>query len=241
MPSFNQGRYLESALESVFAQNVSFEIYVMDGGSSDNSLEILKRWDSRLTGWRSGPDGGQACAINNGMRLGSAPYVCWLNSDDLFQPEGLASLLEALKKKPAAPLAYGLCWNLQGETKRQWPVNVEPFSRKRLAARCIVAQPATLIRRNAWESVGGLDESLHMALDYDLWWRLFARFGEFAFVDNYVATNRVHADTKTRNFRRLHYKEAMSVVKRHNGHVPIRWWLAQPYSIWYKALIRQFL
>ena len=106
---------------------------------------------------------------------------------------------------------------------------VSPFSEPALARRCIVSQPATLIRRSAWESVGGLDARLHLALDYDLWWRLHRAFGPLLFVDAFVAVNREHAQTKTRSNWREHYREAIAVVREHHGSAPLKWWIAQPY------------
>ena len=113
---------------------------------------------------------------------------------------------------------------------------VRPFSARWFANYCFITQPATLIRRTAWESVGGLDPTLHMAMDYDLWWRLYKTCGPLCFVDEYTAVNREHAKTKTGTLRRLHYREAMNVVRRHHGRVPMKWWLAQPYAVWYRAL-----
>jgi GT2 family glycosyltransferase len=240
VPSFNQGRFLEQALTSIFAQGVAVEVFVADAGSTDESLAIIEKWAPRLAGWRSHPDAGQAAAINECIARGSAPYVAWLNSDDWLLPEGFAKLIAALENAPAAPAAYARAWNAIEGSGRMKPVWVEAFSEKRLAWRCIVSQPAVLMRRSAWESVGGLDASLHMALDYDLWWRLFRAFGPLLFVDAFAAVNREHALTKTRTNRRLHYKEAMAVVRRYHGSVPVKWWLAQPYSIWLRALMRQW-
>lgn len=95
-----------------------------------------------------------------------------------------------------------------------------------------------MIRRSAWEAVGGVDAKLHMAMDYDLWWRLFKSAGPLHFVDDFVAVNREHEDTKTKTQRRRHYREAMAVVHRHYGSVPLKWWLAQPYAVWLKILMR---
>lgn len=236
VPSFNQGRFLAAALDSIFAQDLPVEVFVMDGGSTDDSVSIIRAREPRLAGWRSGPDGGQAAAINEGIARGRAPYVAWLNSDDLYLDGGIAALLKALEANPSAPAAYGRASNLVDATGHSRPVWVEPFSERRLSLRCIISQPATLMRRTAWEAVGGLDPSLHMALDYDLWWRLYRSFGPLAFTDALVAVNREHEGTKTRNFRRRHYQEAISVVRRHHGHVPLKWWLAQPYSVFYKSL-----
>ena len=236
VPSFNQGRFLDEALTSIFRQEVPVEVYVLDGGSRDGSLDVIRRWAPRLAGWRSGPDDGQAAAINEGIAQGSAPFVCWLNSDDWWLPGGLATLLRALHAAPAAPAAYGRAWNVVDGSGRRSAVWVEPFDEHRLARRCIVSQPATLIRRSAWQAVGGVDPRLHMAMDYDLWWRLYRTVGPLEFVDAFVAVNRVHDATKTRRHRRLHYREAIDVVRRHHGRVPLKWWLAQPYAVWFRSL-----
>lgn len=208
----------------------------MDGGSTDNSLEIIRRWEPSLAGWRSHPDKGQASAINEGIANGIAPYVYWLNSDDWLLPNGLTTLLSALERNCSAPAVYGQCLNYMENTGKQFPVWVEPFDPHRMAVRCIISQPATLIRRTSWDAVGGLNPELHMAMDYDLWWRLYKSFGPLHFVDSPVAVNRVHNTTKTNTQRRLHYREAISVVRRYNGYLPLKWWLAQPYAVWFKSL-----
>ena len=239
VPSLNQGSFLEAALKSIFQVNLSVEVYVMDGGSTDCSLEIIRNWESRLSGWRSGPDLGQAAAINEGIALGTAPYVCWLNSDDRFLPDALQKLCKELEQAPLVPGVYGKAWNEfypSGKLSNVW---VEPFSASRLARRCIVSQPASLIRRSAWEKVGGLDEKLHMAMDYDLWWRIFKQVGPLSFVNEYIAVNSIHQVTKTNMLRGLHYKEAMAVVRTHYGSLPLKWWLYMPYSVWYKSLVNK--
>ena len=240
VPSYNQGRYLDHALKSIFEQALPVEVFVADGGSTDDSVSILERWAPRLAGWRSHRDNGQAAAINECIARGSAPFVCWLNSDDWFLPGGLRLLHAALEANPAAPAAYARAWNFIDRSGKMRPVWVEPFSEKRLAWHCIVSQPATLIRRAAWEQVGGLDESLHMALDYDLWWRLYKTFGALQFVSDYAAVNREHAQTKTLSNRSLHYREAIAVVRKYHGRVPLKWWLAQPYSVWMRSALHRF-
>lgn len=238
VPSFNQGRFLDDALTSIFEQDVPIEVFLMDGGSTDKTRDVIEKWKNRLSGWRCYPDDGQAAAINEGVALGSAPYVCWLNSDDLFLAGGLRKLVNALEGAPEAPAAYGRAWNLVDETGMSYPVWVEEFSQRRLALRCIVSQPATLIRRSAWEAVGGTDENLHMVMDYDLWWRLYKYQGALHFLNDFVAVSREHDETKTKVQRRRHYREAIAIVRKHNGHVPLKWWIAQPYAVWYKSLFR---
>ena len=236
VPSYNQGRYLDKALDSIFAQNLAVEVFVADGGSTDGSVDIIRRWEPRLLGWRSHADAGQAAAVNEGIAQGSAPYVCWLNSDDWLLPGGLRLLHGALEDSSTSPMAYGRVWNYdEGSARQRRNLEVRAFSEGLLAQFNIIAQPATLVRRPAWEAVGGLDPALRMAMDYDLWWKIYKRFGTPRFVDAHVAVNRRHSETKTRLQRRLHYQEAMDVVRRHHGRVPIKWWLAQPIAVWYRS------
>jgi hypothetical protein len=239
VPSLQQGAYLAEALDSILAQDIPVELFVADGGSTDGSVEIIRARQERLAGWRSHPDQGQAAAINECIARGRAPFVCWLNSDDLLLPGALRTLAGALERDPHAPAVYGRVWNQRGSTRT--PAWVEPFSERRLALRCILSQPGTLVRRSAWEAVGGLDPALGMAMDYDLWWRLYRQRGPLGFVDAWVAVNREHAGTKTRNNRALHYREAIDVVRRHHGSVPLKWWLYQPYAVWGKALRQSLL
>lgn len=236
VPSYNHAAFLAEALESIFAQDVPVEVYVADAGSTDGSVDVIRRYEDRLLGWRSRADAGQAAAINEGIAAGTAPCVCWLNSDDLLLPGGLAKLLAALDAEPGAAMAYGRAWDVHDDGRRS-PVFVRPFKAWLMAQLCIVSQPATLIRRSAWEAVGGLDAALHLALDYDLWWRLYRRFGQPVFVNDFVAVNRVHAATKTATQREAHYREAIDVVRRHYGRVPLKWYLAQPYAVWYRSRV----
>lgn len=240
IPSFNHAEFLDQAIASVFAQDIACEVFVLDAGSTDTTAEIIRKWAPRLAGWRSYRDQGQAAAINEGLALGSAPFVCWLNSDDWLLPGGLRLLSDALSANAHAAVAYGRAWNVRMPSGIRRPVwGPAPFSLRRMANYCMVSQPASLIRRKAWDAVGGLRTDLHMAMDYDLWWRLHKQAGVLEFVDAFVAVNRDHDATKTNRHRALHYREAMSVVKEHYGHVPLKWWLAQPYSVFWRGLVAQ--
>lgn len=204
----------------------------MDGGSDDETIPVIRHWESLLAGWRSHRDSGQAAAINEGVRRGKAPYVAWLNSDDAYLPGGLRVLLEALAEHTQWPVVYGQAWHTDAVLKKTSRVWTRPFDEWWFAQGCFIAQPATLIRRTAWETVGGLDESLRMAMDYDLWWRLYRRFGPPGYVPHEIAVNRNHDRTKTHTHRRDHYREAMATVNRHYGRVPIKWRLAWPIAVW---------
>jgi glycosyltransferase involved in cell wall biosynthesis len=241
VPSLNQGRFLADALDSTFSQSVPVEVFVMDAGSSDETIDVLRAFEHKLAGWRSKADRGQAAAINDGVAMGSAPYVCWLNSDDWWLDHALETLVTALNERATVAFAYGNVWNVSDPGGNVKPVWVSPFNRVAMAKRCLVSQPGTLIRRQAWEQVGGLDESLRMAMDYDLWWRLINTFGAPCYVSKYVAVNRDHEQTKTNSARRLHYVEAKNVVQRHYGRIPLKWYLAHPYAVTYRSLKNQLI
>jgi glycosyltransferase involved in cell wall biosynthesis len=240
VPSFNQGMFLDQTLSSIFGQDVDVEVILLDAGSTDCTLEVIEKWKSRLSFWRSHSDNGQAAAINEGVARGSAPLVCWLNSDDWFLANGLNALSKALQHQADRPMVYGRVLNFFDRSQRWSNVWVQPFSARRLALRCIVSQPGTLIRRNVWEALGGVNEDLHLAMDYDLWWRIYKRFGAPLFIEDVVAVNRVHRETKTSRLRARHYAEAMDVVRTHNGKIPAKWWLYRPYSVWLKSFLNRF-
>lgn len=235
VPSRDQGAHLPATLDSILNQAVRTEICVADGGSTDNSADVLQQYAPKLHWMRSARDGGQSAAINEAMRHGSAPYVCWLNSDDLFLPGALEALVDVLEKNPQAPAAYGRTKlvDTDGNAAGHYPTHA--FSEKALARRCFISQPSTLIRREVWESLDGLDENLHMAMDYDLWWRIYREFGELAFVDQSVAQDRRHPASKTSTRRYQHYTEAFAVLRRHYGRIPMIWYAKWPWSVWYKS------
>lgn len=236
LPSFNQGRYLAQALASVVGQRYPIELIVVDGGSTDETPGILQAWEDRFAWWRSGPDSGQSAAINEGMAHGTAPFVAWLNSDDWYLPGGLDRLIDALAAHPDAPGVYAETRNADAAGRIGNRYFTQEFTETNLARRCIVSQPATLVRRSVWEALGGLDPNLHYAMDYDLWWRVYRGYGPLVRVRHDVAVNRIHTETKTQSARREQVIEAMRVVRRHCGHVPLKWYVAWPYSVWWKTL-----
>jgi len=207
------------------------EVMLADGGSTDDTQRVIARWRHRLTWWRSAPDQGQAASINEAIERGRAPFVCWMNSDDLFLSEGLAALVQALEADPGTAVVYGGCRLIDENghligLHRSGEVSVQSLSR-----RCVVPQPASLIRRDTWNRIGGLKESLNFSLDYDLWWRLYHSGSRFTRIGVDVAAARFHPHAKSFTKAREMYAEAKSVVHHHYGSLPMSWRLREPFSI----------
>jgi GT2 family glycosyltransferase len=231
VPNLNQGRFLGAALDSLRLQLVAPRSAVLDAGSSDGSRELLQARQGELAYWRSAPDRGQAAAINEGLAwlIAADPAidaVGWLNADDFFVTGGLDRLADALSAHPdwVAVAGRGLLAGEDGALGDEIPT--ARFSREAFAHACTICQPATLIRRAAWERVGGLDDTLEMCFDYDLWWRL-ADIGVIGYLDVVVAASRDHGSTKTRRRREQYFREATAIVRRETGAVPWHWYISR--------------
>jgi len=177
-PSLNQGRFIEDTLRSVLSQDYPrIEYLVVDGGSTDGTIAILGRYDAKLR-WISEPDDGQGAAINKGLRLTSGEIVGWLNSDDVYEPQAVSAAVAHLRQHPETALVYGDATLIDVESNDIGPCShVEPVNLDRLVHEGdYIVQPAAFFRRSAFAEVGGLDESLHWALDYDLWLKIARRF-----------------------------------------------------------------
>jgi len=172
-PSFNQAQFLENTLRSVLQQDYpSIEYFVVDGGSTDGSVEIIKRYAGRLTWWVSEKDAGQAEAINKGLGRAKGEIVAWLNSDDLYLPGAVSQAVAALEANPQVGMVFGdaLTIDLHGR-----PLNRLSFADWGLADLLryrIICQPAVFMRRSVLEQAGLLDPSYHFMLDHHLWVRI---------------------------------------------------------------------
>ncbi len=202
-PSYNQGTFIERTVRSVLAQRGDFDLeyLVLDGGSTDETLAILRRYEDRLR-WSSEPDRGQSDAINKGFRRATGDVLGWLNSDDVYEPGALQAVVTALRDS-GRRWGFGECRIIDEDDRevrsaiaryKTWAAR--RYSRAGLVARNFIAQPATFFRRDLLDEVGPIDETLHLAMDYDLWLR-FARVAEPVFVPAPLAAFRWHGRSKT--------------------------------------------
>ena len=197
-PSFNQSAYLEQAIRSVLEQDYpDVEYMVMDGASTDGSVDIIRKYSSRLVYWASEKDSGQADAINKGMRRVRGEIVAWLNSDDYYLPGAIKSAVTALESNPQAVMVYGnmLAVDQTGQTINQ--LRYRQLTLEDLLCFQIVGQPAVFMRRAAFEKAGGLDLNFHFMLDHQLWIKLAAQ-GSIVHVNQTWSAARYHPLAKNR-------------------------------------------
>ena len=220
VPSYNQGRFIGEALDSILSQGYpDLEVLVMDGGSTDETLEILKGYGHRIR-FESGRDGGQADALNRGFAKATGEIVGWLNSDDRYCPGAIEEGVAALETEPEAGFVYGE-GELIAEDGRviSRSSSVHQFDLWRLIHVIdFIMQPAVFMRRVVLIEAGGLDVSLHYGLDWDLWIRMALR-GSVVYCPSFLAQSREHAATKTScgGFRR--WRELKQIVCRHGGSI----------------------
>jgi GT2 family glycosyltransferase len=212
-PSFNQASYLEQTLCSVLDQDYpNLEYIVMDGGSTDGSLEIIKRYASRLAYWSSEKDAGQADAVNKGMARAKGEIVAWLNSDDYYLPGAVKAAVETFEHNPDAALIYAdmLAVDERGQAFNTF--HYRRLSLQDLLSFQIIGQPAVFMRRSAFEKAGGLDTSYHYLLDHHLWIRIAAR-GRILHVPKTWAAARYHAAAKNRAHAAAFGQEAFRILE----------------------------
>jgi glycosyltransferase involved in cell wall biosynthesis len=221
-PSFNQAKFIAETIESVLAQNYpNLEYIVMDGGSTDGTLDILRRYGERLH-WVSEPDRGQADAVNKAVALGHGEIIGWLNSDDTYAPGALERAARAFARWDDLAVMYGDADHVLEDGTRYAPYPTASFDHRRLAEDCFICQPAAFVRRKFFNEAGGLDPSLRFCMDYDLWIRM-GRDHRFAYLPEVLAQSRLHKDAKTFAARGRVFQEIIQTVQRHYGFVPFAW------------------
>lgn len=196
-PSYNQARFLEQTLRSVLDQGYpNLEYIVIDGGSTDGTVEILRRYEDRLACWVSEPDQGQADAINKGLRLARGEIVAWLNSDDLYLEGAIARAVEALQRHPDVAMVYADGLMVDEAGRLLDPHRYRQYKVLDLLCFDVLLQPTVFMRREVLEEVGYLRDTYHLILDHDLWVRIAARY-PILHVPDFWAVERTHPQAKT--------------------------------------------
>lgn len=221
-PSYNQGIFIEETILSVLNQEgAAIEYIVMDGGSTDDTLKILAKYADRLE-YVSEKDRGQTDAINKGLQRSRGRILAYLNSDDTYLPGAVARAARFLDDHPEFGMVYGEGYHVDATGKFIERYYTEPYNFRRLAEICYICQPTVFLRREVLSSIGYFDAGLHYCMDYDYWIRVGKQYS-VGYIPEYLATSRIHPETKTRSKRLQFHQEIVRTIKRHYGHVPMRW------------------
>lgn len=197
-PSFNQAAYLEQTILSVLGQDhPRIEYIVVDGASTDNSVDIIRKYESKLAWWVSEKDNGQADAINKGFARATGEIIAWLNSDDYYLAGAVSAAVRIFEEHPEVVLAYGNMLAVDEHGKTFNTLNYKQLTLEDLLCFQIIGQPAVFMRRSALEATGRLDPAFHFLLDHHLWIRL-AQQGKILHVPQTWAAARYHAEAKNR-------------------------------------------
>lgn len=221
-PSFNQAQFLEQTIKSVLDQNYpNLEYIIIDGGSTDGSVDIIRKYEDRLTHWVSEPDYGQADAINKGFARSTGEIMAWLNSDDMYTPWAFSVVSSVFTENPSVRWICGMyaIWNRKDDMTYVRPplgtwrplLQLGMYDGQHLGA---IQQESTFWRRSLWEEAGGyVQNDLHMAFDFELWLR-FAGLEYLVHLPTVLGGNRKHEFQKTRNPEQ-YFDDVANVLKSH--------------------------
>jgi glycosyltransferase involved in cell wall biosynthesis len=228
-PSYNQGSFLKRTIESVLAQDYPHIQYiVVDGGSTDESVDILKSYGDRVP-WVSEPDKGQSHAINKGFAQAQGEIRAYLNSDDVLLPGAVAKVVRYFDRRPGCDLVYGEAHYIDEVDQITAKYNTADYNFDRLMLDCCICQPAAFWRTWIANKIGPFDESLQYAMDYDYWIRIDRAGGSIEHCEEFLACSRQHAATKTLSCRAKIFDEIMHVCMRNTGSVSFNYFE----GLWY--------
>ena len=219
-PSYNQARFIEQTIRSVLLQAYpNLEYIIIDGGSSDGSVEIIRKYDPWLAYWVSEPDKGQSHAINKGFERATGEVLCWLNSDDYYLPGVLLTVGRMLAEGAGNYVLTGHCLKVYQDGRPAVKIEGRYENRRRLLQfwkGYQMHQPATFWRREVFEKVGWLDEELHLIMDFDYWARISRHF-DFVNVDCALVCCNYHADAKTGDDYKQYHADLKRYASRYWG------------------------
>ena len=209
-PSFNQVQFIEQTIDSVLSQNhPNLEYIIIDGGSSDGSVEIIKKYEKHLKYWVSEPDHGQSHAINKGLGHATGDIVNWLNSDDFYQPNTF-QLIAQYFEDPAVNVLCARSNILENEiVKQSTGTDIYNDNLAKTIGWARIDQPETFFRLKAYQEVGYLNERLHFTMDREWWMRYLFKFGLLGIkkIDDVVVNFRLHDNSKTMSQKSWFEKE----------------------------------
>ncbi|NWF62957.1 MAG: glycosyltransferase [Chloroflexi bacterium] len=219
-PSFNQAHFLEETVKSVLGQSYPrIEYIIMDGGSADGSVDIIKKYEDKLEYWESVNDKGQTDAINKGFNRAKGDILAWLNSDDTYaSPHTIADAVNYLVAHPEAAMVYADCnfMDEQGRVIGKFASRQTDYARLRRGF-VHIPQQTMFFRAKYWKELGPLDPSFYFAMDYDLWVRIAKQAPLHYLPGKTWANFRIHTSSKTNVNDERGWKEMLRVHYRDGG------------------------
>lgn len=233
-PSYNQGQFIEETMKSVLSQEGDFEIeyIIADGGSTDNTVEVIKKYDKLLKNnqypvkckniefrWWSEKDKGQSDAINQGFKIAKGDFLAWINSDDYYKMGAFQAVISEYKKD-MFDLIYGDCvmfYTLSNNFITPKPNTNETYE-SLLTGTGTFGQPATFFTKEIAKQVGYLDESLHYCMDYDFWVKIF-KIGKIKYLPSELAVFRIWENSKTTTSQKKFDNERNIIARRYGGNI----------------------
>lgn len=217
-PNFNQGRFLEGCIQSVLSQNYpNLEYIIIDGGSTDNGLDIVKKYGQEITYWVSERDNGQADAINKGLKYATGEIFNWLNSDDRLTPGALFRCADAYNENPFAAGWVGGCSRVREEGSIDEIIFPNGLDRENIGQNWNgkqFYQPSCFLSTKRVKEVGGVDPSLYISLDLDLWIRILGH-GDFVAGKGIWSEAITHGEAKTQKSIGKMLQETMDLQRKY--------------------------
>ncbi len=231
-PSYNQGQFIEETIVSVLNQDYpNIEHIVIDGSSTDHTLEILKKYEGKIK-WISEKDEGQVDAVNKGFKVAQGEILGWLNSDDVYEPDCIEKVVEYFISNPDVLLVYGNGFQMNTDGSLKVPFKSGPVTFKKLSKKNPLLQPSIFFRKEVLSKVGYLDIHYQYVMDYEFWVRIFKKYEhQTAYLPVYLSSWRLHGEAKTSRSRGKIYDEIFEVLTRYYKKISSSW------MVWYIAEI----
>ena len=213
-PSYNQAKFIEETIRSVLLQGYpNLEYIIIDGGSTDNSSEIIRKYEPWLSYWVSEPDSGQSEAINKGWRRSKGDILAWLNSDDTYEIDALQKVANFLSEKNDIGMVFGDCNLIDEKGRFIKKAPAKDFDLKALVCNeWFIPQQSTFIRHEVFKEVGKLNENLHLVMDWDLWVRIALKDVKIYYLPQTLANFRIYDAIKTFSQTELSAEEKIKVL-----------------------------
>jgi len=220
-PSFNQGQYIERTIKSVLSQGIpELEYLIFDGGSKDETVSVLKSFGNSIS-WVSEKDFGQADAVNKGLKIARGEIIGWLNSDDIYYPNVLSTVIDIFKNKEI-DVIYGMADHIDENENIIEPYYTQHWDYEILKNVCFICQPAVFFRRSIIEKYGMLNDKLRYCMDYEYWLRI-GKDKPFYYLQEKIAGSRLYPETKTLGSKVAVHEEILLMFKEIFHYIPSRW------------------